>query len=54
VSFSAEKWAENAREIVTTVVKMKPSTVKGTYMKSVAVASTMSPGVKIDTREFIK
>jgi large subunit ribosomal protein L1 len=54
VSFSADKLAENARELVTTIVKMKPSTVKGTYMKSVAVASSMSPGIKIDSKEFIK
>ena len=54
VSFSADKLVDNAREIVSTVIRMKPSTVKGTYMKSVSVASTMSPGIKIDTREFIK
>jgi len=54
VSFSEDKLAENARELVTTIVKMKPSTVKGTYMKSVAVASSMSPGIKIDSKEFIK
>lgn len=54
VSFSAEKLAENAMEIVTTINKMKPATVKGTYMKSISVASTMSPGIKIDSKEFIK
>lgn len=54
VSFSSEKLAENASELVHTVIKMKPSTVKGTYMKSVTVASTMSPGIKIDSKEFIK
>lgn len=54
ISFEQEKLAQNAREIVTTLIRMKPSTVKGTYLKSVSVASTMSPGVKIDTKEFIR
>jgi large subunit ribosomal protein L1 len=49
-SFSAEKLAENAMELLNTLVKMKPSTAKGTYMKTIAVASTMSPGVKVDTK----
>jgi len=50
VSFTAEKLAENAREILGTLERMKPSTVKGTYMKSLNVASTMSPGITIDTK----
>ena len=50
VSFSADKLAENARELLGTLERMKPSTVKGTYMKSLNVASTMSPGITIDTR----
>jgi large subunit ribosomal protein L1 len=50
VSFSPEKLSENAHELLSTLVKMKPSTAKGTYLKSIAVASTMSPGVKIDTK----
>jgi large subunit ribosomal protein L1 len=54
ISFEQEKLVQNAREIVTTLIRMKPSTVKGTYLKSVSVASTMSPGVKIDTKEFIR
>jgi large subunit ribosomal protein L1 len=54
VSFSADKLAENAKEIMGTIIKMKPATVKGTYLKSVSVASTMSPGIKIDSKEFIK
>lgn len=52
VSFSPEKLAENARELLSTLDKMKPSTVKGTYMKSINVASTMSPGIKIDARSI--
>jgi large subunit ribosomal protein L1 len=52
VSFDADKLAENANELLSTLVKMKPSTAKGTYMKSVTVASTMSPGVKVDTKSI--
>lgn len=52
VSFTPEKLAQNASELLTTIEKMKPSTAKGIYMKSVTVASTMSPGVKIDTKSF--
>ncbi|HRQ30166.1 MAG TPA: 50S ribosomal protein L1 [Saprospiraceae bacterium] len=54
ISFSQEKLTQNAKEIVTTLIRMKPSTVKGTYLRSVSVASSMSPGVKIDTKEFIR
>jgi large subunit ribosomal protein L1 len=52
VSFEANKLAENANELLSTIVKMKPSTAKGTYMKSITVASTMSPGVKVDTKSI--
>ncbi len=52
VSFSAEKLQENAKELISTIVKMKPSSAKGEYMKSLAVASTMSPGIKIDPKEI--
>ena len=50
VSFSPEKLAENAQELLSTLNKMKPSSAKGTYMRSVTVASTMSPGIKVDTK----
>ena len=50
VSFSAEKLVENAAELLTTVNKLKPSAAKGTYMKSVFASSTMSIGVRIDTK----
>lgn len=50
VSFSSEKLTENARELLGTLERMKPSTVKGTYMKSLSVASSMSPGIRIDTK----
>ncbi len=52
VSFTPEKLAENAQELLHLLLKMKPSTAKGTYMKSVAVASTMSPGIKIDPKSI--
>src|SRR5210317_359774 len=50
VSFEADKIAENANELLRTVVKLKPSTVKGTYIKSIFLSSTMSPGVPVDTK----
>ena len=50
VSFEADKIAENANELIKTIVKLKPSTVKGTYIKSIFLSSTMSPGVAIDTK----
>ncbi len=50
VSFTAEKLAENAIELISTLEKMKPSTAKGTYMKGISMASTMSPGISIDTK----
>jgi len=53
VSFTPEKLLENASELLTTIARMKPSSVKGTYMKSVNVASTMSPGIKIDPKTII-
>ncbi|GAB1417407.1 50S ribosomal protein L1 [Bacteroidales bacterium] len=50
VSFDASKIEENAKEIIQTVVKLKPSAAKGTYVKSIYVSSTMSPGVQIDLK----
>jgi large subunit ribosomal protein L1 len=52
VSFTPEKLTENAAELIHTLVKMKPSSAKGTYMKSVTVASTMSPGIKVDSKSI--
>ena len=52
VSFSADKLRDNAQEVLSTLVKMKPSSAKGTYLKSVTVASTMSPGVKVDPKSI--
>ena len=48
VSFDAEKLAQNAQEMMSTLVRMKPSSAKGTYVKSVYLSSTMSPSVSID------
>lgn len=49
-SFESEKLAENAGELISTLLKLKPSSAKGTYMKSITLSSTMSPGIKIDTK----
>lgn len=50
VSFTPDKIAENAREFINTLVKLKPSAAKGTYIKSIFLSSTMSPGIKVDPR----
>jgi len=50
VSFTAEKIAENTREFVNTIVKLKPTAAKGTYIKSIYLSSTMSPGIKLDPK----
>lgn len=50
VSFEPNKLVDNANELLGTLMKMKPSTAKGTYVKSVTIASTMSPGLKIDPK----
>ena len=50
VSFTPEQIVENAREFVNTLIKLKPATAKGTYVKSIYLSSTMSPGVKVDTK----
>ena len=49
-SFSADKIFENADELIKTVEKIKPSTTKGTYIKSIFMSSTMSQGISIDTK----
>ena len=50
VSFSAEKIAQNAQEFINTIIKLKPATAKGTYIKSIYLSSTMSKGIKIDPK----
>lgn len=50
VSFEPNKIAENAQELINTLIRMKPSSAKGIYMKGVSIASSMSPGIAIDTK----
>lgn len=50
VSFTPDKLIDNANELLSTLVRIKPSSAKGTYVKSITVASTMSPGIKVDTK----
>ncbi|MEI9956066.1 MAG: 50S ribosomal protein L1 [Ferruginibacter sp.] len=52
VSFASEKIAENSQELINAIIKLKPSSSKGTYLKGVSMASTMSPGIAIDTNLF--
>ena len=49
VSFDADKILENASEVINHIIKIKPSSSKGVYLKSISMSSTMSPGIKIDT-----
>ena len=51
-SFSPEKIRENAKEFVDTLNKLKPSSAKGTYIKSLTISSTMSPGIKVDSNSI--
>ena len=50
VSFNPEQMRDNAREFVNTLIKLKPATAKGTYIKSIYLSSTMSPGIKVDPK----
>ncbi|MEZ4919093.1 MAG: 50S ribosomal protein L1 [Saprospiraceae bacterium] len=52
VSFTPDQLLDNANELLGTIVRMKPSSAKGTYVKSVAVASTMSPGILVDPKSI--
>lgn len=52
VSFNADQLAENAQELLNTVIKLKPQALKGTYVKSIYLSSTMSPGICIDSKTF--
>ena len=49
-SFNPEQLADNAKEFISMIVKLKPSSAKGTYIKSIYMSSTMSPGIKLDTK----
>ena len=50
VSFDANKLVENTREMMSTIIKLKPTAAKGTYVKSIYLSSTMSPGVQVDVK----
>ena len=50
VSFSADQIRDNAREFINTIIKLKPTTAKGTYIKSIYLSSTMSFGIKVDPK----
>lgn len=52
VSFDPQKIVENANELVQTIIKLKPAAAKGTYIKSIYLSSTMSPGIEIDPKSF--
>ena len=54
MSFSTDKIKDNALEVIRMIEKLKPTTAKGTYMKSISVSSTMSPGVKVDAKTISK
>ena len=50
VSFTADQISDNAKEFIATIIKLKPSSAKGTYIKSIYLSSTMSAGIKIDPK----
>ena len=52
VSFDAQKIAENASELLQTIIKLKPASAKGSYVKTIYMSSTMSPSVQVDTKSF--
>jgi large subunit ribosomal protein L1 len=52
VSFDAQKIAENASELLQTIIKLKPASSKGTYVKSIFMSSTMSPSVQVESKSF--
>jgi large subunit ribosomal protein L1 len=54
VSFSPQKLEENSQELIQAIIKAKPATAKGTYVKSVFMASSMSPGIALDAKAFIQ
>jgi large subunit ribosomal protein L1 len=53
VSFSPDKLSENSQELINAIIKAKPSTAKGTYLKSIFMASTMSPAIAVDAKAMI-
>ncbi|TAL42666.1 MAG: 50S ribosomal protein L1, partial [Chitinophagaceae bacterium] len=53
VSFAADKIAENSQELLNAIIKAKPSSAKGIYLRGISMASSMSPGISIDTKAFV-
>lgn len=53
VSFAPEKIQENSQELINAIVKLKPSSAKGTYLKGISMATTMSPGIAVDTKSVL-
>jgi len=53
VSFAPEKLVANSQEFINAIIKAKPSTAKGTYLKGISMASSMSPGIALDTKGFV-
>jgi large subunit ribosomal protein L1 len=53
VSFTPEKLMENSQELISAIIRAKPATAKGTYVKSVFMASSMSPGIALDAKAFL-
>ncbi len=53
VSFGGEKLTENARVMIETLLRLKPASAKGTYMRSVTLSTTMGPGIKVDTNPLV-
>jgi large subunit ribosomal protein L1 len=52
-SFSAQALTDNAKALINALVRAKPSTAKGTYMRSITLSTTMGPGIKIDVGQFV-
>ena len=52
ISFTPEKIAENSQELLNAIIRAKPSSAKGTYLRGISMASTMSPGINIDSKAF--
>jgi large subunit ribosomal protein L1 len=53
VSFGPDKLEQNSQELINAIIRLKPSSAKGTYLKGVSLASSMSPGIAVDTKNFV-
>lgn len=53
ISFTSDKIAENSQELINAIIKAKPATAKGTYLRGLSMASSMSPSISIDTKSFV-